>query len=178
MSKFILMLKDFFKAKFGQILIPFPPLAYLSDKALFKIFSQISIQNLPFSTIQSEFKQSCLILIFSNFQLLQKDLKFKAKKNLFSRTLLFCFLIFYHLKILTSKISKPAISSTPIKCCLFCLVSSVSLHFLTSHLNNLSNMAFDMAPTEYDTLTQNNYQQISIFWKHFLKHFIKTLIIT
>lgn len=52
---------------------------------------------------------------------------------------------------LTSKISKPAISSTPMKCCLFCLVSRVSLHFLTKNLNNLSNMALDMAPTEYDT---------------------------
>lgn len=52
---------------------------------------------------------------------------------------------------LTSKISKPAISSTPIKCCLFCFVSKVSLHFLTNHLNSLSNMALDMAPTEYAT---------------------------
>lgn len=37
------------------------------------------------------------------------------------------------------------------KCWRFCLVSRVSLHFFTNHLNNLSNMAFDMAPTEYAT---------------------------
>ena len=54
-------------------------------------------------------------------------------------------------QILTSKISKPAISSTPMKCCLFCLVSRVSLHFLTSHLNSLSNMPLQMAPTELVT---------------------------
>lgn len=53
--------------------------------------------------------------------------------------------------ILTSKISKPAISSTPMKCCLFCLVSRVSLHFLTSHLNNLSNTPLQRAPTELVT---------------------------
>ena len=57
----------------------------------------------------------------------------------------------WYLRKLTSKISKPAISSTPMKCCLFCCVSRVSLHFLTNHLNSLSNMAFDMAPTEYAT---------------------------
>lgn len=53
--------------------------------------------------------------------------------------------------ILTSKISKPAISSTPMKCCLFCLVSRVSLHFLTSHLNNLSKIPLQRAPTELAT---------------------------
>jgi len=37
------------------------------------------------------------------------------------------------------------------KCCLFCFVSSVSLHFLTNHLNRRSNMPLDMAPTEYVT---------------------------
>lgn len=54
-------------------------------------------------------------------------------------------------RILTSKISKPAISSTPMKCCLFCLVSRVSLHFLTKYLNRRSNIPLDMAPSEYVT---------------------------
>ena len=49
---------------------------------------------------------------------------------------------------LTSKISKPAMSSTPMKCCLFCLVSSVRFTFFTSHLNMRSYMALARAPTE------------------------------
>lgn len=37
------------------------------------------------------------------------------------------------------------------KCCLFCLVSRVSLHFLTSHLNSLSKTPLQRAPTELAT---------------------------
>jgi hypothetical protein len=52
---------------------------------------------------------------------------------------------------LTLKISNLAISRTPVKCCLNCFVSSVSLYFLTNNLNRRSNMPLDMAPKEYET---------------------------
>ena len=51
-------------------------------------------------------------------------------------------------KKLTSKISKPAISSTPMKYCLLFFVSRDWLTFLTSHWKNLSYRDLARAPTE------------------------------
>lgn len=91
--------------------------------------------------------------IFSNFYVVSK----KNLCKLFKFTICFLQNLFttiltpYPPIILTSKISKPAISSTPMKCCLFCLVSRVSLHFLTSHLKRRSNMPLQRAPTELAT---------------------------
>ena len=54
----------------------------------------------------------------------------------------------YKGQVLTSKISKPAISSTPINWGRACPVSRVSLQRLTSHLKRRSNTALAMAPME------------------------------
>lgn len=53
--------------------------------------------------------------------------------------------------ILTSKISNPAISRTPMKNCLGSLVSRVLLIRTTNHLNIRSYTALDKAPTAYKT---------------------------
>lgn len=47
----------------------------------------------------------------------------------------------------TSKISNPAISRTPMKCCLGSLVSSCWLILVTIQRNSFSYTAFDKAPT-------------------------------
>ena len=53
----------------------------------------------------------------------------------------------------TSKISKPAMSSTPMKYCRFILVSSVLLTRATSHVNIRPYSALARAATEYTTCT-------------------------
>ena len=54
-------------------------------------------------------------------------------------------------KGVTSKISKPAISSAPMKYCLLFLVSRVLLTRATSQLNIFAYTALDRAATEYTT---------------------------
>lgn len=132
------------------------------------LISQISIKNIVL--LYKLFEASCIIqqryfnILKIFFQCLYarvimdeiikyKSIKILRKDRRRSRWCILYICVFVCLWItdrgkLTSKISKPAISSTPIKCCLFCLVSRVSLHFFTNHLNSLSNIAFDMAPTE------------------------------